>query len=146
MKFYQLKSAAIAGRAAALSGRMPNKGNARSNMRCKEPTIDRETLSTLYPSFPLCGGWRPLRATALPANASQKYALNHRLRWYNFAIRKSHTFSAFWKRDASHFKKPSAYADTHIGPEGKHLKCSFTRLNCNFGLLGALFFRHLQRP
>ena len=43
-------------------------------------------------------------------------------------------------------KNAPACCVTHIGPEEKHLKCSSTRLKCNFGLSRALFFNHLQRP
>jgi hypothetical protein len=41
-------------------------------------------------------------------------------------------------------KNRPAYADTHIGHEENYLKCSSTRLKCNFGLSGALFFNDLQ--
>ena len=43
-------------------------------------------------------------------------------------------------------KNRPACGVTHIGPEENYLKCSSTRLKCSFGLLGALFFNHLQNP
>ena len=55
-------------------------------------------------------------------------------------------FPHFGKSILHTSKNRPACADTHIGPEGNYLKCSSTRLKCSFGLLGALFFNHLQRP
>ena len=43
-------------------------------------------------------------------------------------------------------KNPPACADTHIGHEEKHLKCSSSRLKCSFGLPEALYFNYLQKP
>gem|GEM_PF-7091803 len=72
-------------------------------------------------------------------------ALIHLPRYYIFAMRNTWHCSAF-RKGISHTSKnrPACYI-THIGHEGNHLKCSLSRLKCNFGLSGALFFNYLQR-
>ena len=127
-----------------LSGRMPNMGKAQSNLRGKWLAIAVEMRIRILPFYTLCGGWRPLRATALPANASQKYALIHLRRWYNFAMRKSNAFSAFWKRYFPHFKKPSRML-CYSHRTWNYIWGSWKRLKCNFCLPRTLFFNYLQR-
>ena len=43
----------------------------------------------------------------------------------------------------THPEKRSAYLNTHIGPEENYLKCSLTRLKCNFDLFGGLYYNEL---
>ena len=58
-------------------------------------------------------------------------------------MRNTHTFSAFWRSVPTHQINHSAYAGSHKAPEENYIWGSSTRLKCNFGLPGALIYRHI---